>query len=87
VTLLVKRSELFLLRRGFALSFFGRFSLKAAKRVHHNDSKRIGVESVVGLDISLPLPSSIVVVVAIRVTVVAVDGPDASRVRVAVVVR
>ena len=62
-----------------------RFSLKAAKRVHHEDSKRTGVATVDGLDIDHH-PLSIVVTVAIGVAVVAVYRSDTSSVCVTIVV-
>jgi hypothetical protein len=52
-TLTVAPNE-FLLGRAFAGAVVCRFSLKAAKRIHHGDSKRTGVGPAIGLDIALP---------------------------------
>lgn len=76
----------FRLRRGDTSWAVCWFSLKAAKRAHQGDSKRIGVESVVGLDIT-PTSSPVVVAVPVRVAVVAVYRPDTGRVCVAIIVR
>ncbi len=60
-----------------------RFSLKAARRFHHEDSKSIGDGTVVGLDIDHHQSS---IVIAVRVPVIAVGRPHAISVGVAIVV-